>query len=203
MRLYRPVSTRVAHSCCSRLRIIQDDEKEANHIGRAIQQLLVASQGRVQHNDFAICFRTHFLMRKFEEALNKLGIPYNLVGATSFYEREEINDLVSYLTVVANPRDDLAFLRIVNVPARGVGAATLQSLKAQAALDGTSLFDAARKMQCAPELLRLVDALRPAPADERSWLAPNDVLMQVQCGRRVLELSWYHYFLTTSGRFLR
>ncbi len=71
-------------------------------------------------------------MSNFEDALSRMGIPYVVVGATSFYEREEIRDmLVGYLALVINPHDDVAFLRVVNVPPRGVGPATLLKLSSR------------------------------------------------------------------------
>src|SRR2546426_2496804 len=76
----------------------------------------------------AVLYRTNAQSRPLEEAFRFRGIPYRLVGAVSFYERREVKDLLAYLRLVANPADDEAFLRIVNVPRRGIGEASLAQL---------------------------------------------------------------------------
>ncbi len=79
-------------------------------------------------DDMAILVRASFQMREFEERFITLGLPYRVIGGPRFYERAEIRDALAYLRCVAQPADDLAFERIVNVPKRGLGDATLQLL---------------------------------------------------------------------------
>src|SRR3989454_11740379 len=90
----------------------------------------------------AVLYRTNAQSRPLEEAFRRRGIPYRLVGAVSFYERREVKDLLAYLRLVANPADDGAFLRIVNVPRRGVGEAALAQLIRTAARGGQPLLAA-------------------------------------------------------------
>jgi DNA helicase-2/ATP-dependent DNA helicase PcrA len=126
--------------------------------------------GRRRFGDFAVLYRTNAQSRVLEEAFLASNIPHVLVGGIRFYERKEIKDMVSYLRVVLNPGDDAAFRRIVNVPARGVGAQTLEALERFAASRGLPLAEAIRQadflgpLQTKTQraLLRLDSALREA-----------------------------------------
>jgi len=103
---------------------VWDGEAEARAVCEEIESL----HGRGHAlNDMAILVRASFQTREFEERLVSLAIPYRVVGGVRFYERAEIRDGLAYLRVVAQPADDLAFERIVNVPRRGLGPATLQT----------------------------------------------------------------------------
>jgi DNA helicase-2/ATP-dependent DNA helicase PcrA len=90
----------------------------------------------------AILYRTNAQSRLFEEACRRRGVPYVLVGGFSFYQRAEIKDALAYLRLLLNPHDDAAFERIINVPARGIGKATLEIITARAARDGLSRWTA-------------------------------------------------------------
>ena len=92
-----------------------------------------AAEGDIPYEGMAILYRTNAQSRPLEEAFRFRGIPYRLIGAISFYERREVKDLLAYLRVIANPADDGAFIRVVNVPRRGIGDASL-ALLAQAAV---------------------------------------------------------------------
>jgi Superfamily I DNA and RNA helicases len=93
------------------------------------------------YDDFAILYRTNAQSRSLEEALRKRNIPHKIYGGTSFYERAEIKDMMAYLRLAVNPKDDEAFKRIVNVPARGIGDTTLVRLQAAALARGSSLWE--------------------------------------------------------------
>lgn len=93
-------------------------------------------------SDMAILVRASFQTRAFEEELIRFGIPYKIIGGFKFYEREEIKDAVAYLRLILNTSDDLAFLRIVNKPRRGIGAQALETLTTTAQEKKISLFDA-------------------------------------------------------------
>src|SRR4029077_14994981 len=88
---------------------------------------------RPQSNDFeprdmAVLYRTNSQSRAMEEAFRRAGMPYRLIGAISFYDRREVKDLLAYLRLIANPRDDAAFLRAVAVPRRGLGDTSIATL---------------------------------------------------------------------------
>lgn len=96
---------------------------------------------RLQHNDFAILYRTNAQSRIFEEALRKRNIPYKVYGSISFYQRKEIKDLLAYLRLLANPKDDEALKRVINYPARGIGKTTLGKIEFAANQYDVSLWD--------------------------------------------------------------
>lgn len=107
-----------------------------------VTEILKEQQKGISLSDMAILVRATFQTRQFEEVLMRTGIPYKIIGGFKFYEREEIKDAVAYLRLVLNPNDDLAFLRIVNKPKRGVGPAALEVLNKTAQEKHISLFDA-------------------------------------------------------------
>jgi len=132
---------------------VWDGEEEARMVGDEIE----ARQARGESLDqIAVLVRAGFQTREFEERLITLGIPYRVVGGPRFYERQEIRDAIAYLRVIVSPDDDLAFERIVNVPKRGLGEASLQSLHKLARAQQVSLFEAAR-------LIIETDELKPKP----------------------------------------
>ncbi len=118
-----------------------DSEEEARAVGEEIEQLQRAGEPL---NEVAILVRASFQMREFEDRFVTLGLPYRVIGGPRFYERAEIRDALAYFRVVNSPADDLAFERIVNVPKRGLGDATVQLLHDHARRRKVPLFDAAR-----------------------------------------------------------
>src|SRR5438046_1863644 len=111
-----------------------------------------AAAGDVAYEGMAILYRTNSQSRPLEEAFRFRGIPYRLIGAISFYERREVKDLLAYLRLIANPADDEAFLRVVNVPRRGIGDASLAVLGKAAAGWQKPLLEAARRAGSVSEL---------------------------------------------------
>jgi DNA helicase-2/ATP-dependent DNA helicase PcrA len=104
-----------------------------------------AADGDDAYEGMAVLYRTNAQSRPLEEAFRFRGIPYRLIGAISFYERREVKDLLAYLRLIANPADDEAFLRVVNVPRRGIGDASLAVLIRAAAGWQKPLLEAARR----------------------------------------------------------
>jgi DNA helicase II / ATP-dependent DNA helicase PcrA len=101
-----------------------------NDEGRFVADSIKEQQMRNHYNnrDFAILYRTNAQSRSFEESLRRLNIPYKLIGGTSFYQRKEIKDLLAYLRLVVNGRDEEALKRIINYPARGIGKTTVERI---------------------------------------------------------------------------
>ena len=97
--------------------------------------------GRFAYKDFAILYRTHALSRVFEEEFMRQGIPYRIISGVRFYERKEIKDLLAYLQLIANPQNDFALQRIINVPRRGIGDATVGRLAQYGEEAGLSLYE--------------------------------------------------------------
>jgi len=127
-----------------------DERDEAEWIAGAYAEL--AAKSDVGYEGMAVLYRTNAQSRALEEALRFKGIPYRLVGAVSFYERREVKDMLAYLRLVANPADDQAFLRVINVPRRGLGDVSVALLGTWAARWGKPLLDVARHADRIPDL---------------------------------------------------
>ncbi len=134
-----------------RVRGIWDGEEEARYIGSEIESRRMKGESL---DAFAVLVRAGFQTREFEDRLLTLAIPYRVIGGLRFYERQEIRDAVAYLRVIAQPDDDLALERIINLPKRGIGEATMHTIHVLARAKNISLNAA---------ILRLIetDELRP------------------------------------------
>ena len=131
-----------------------DFEEEARAIGEEIEQLQRGGPSGTPHalNEIAILVRASFQMREFEDRFVTLGMPYRVIGGPRFYERAEIRDALAYLRVINSPADDLAFERIVNVPKRGLGDATVQIIHDHARKRRVPMTEAARAIVETDEL---------------------------------------------------
>ena len=118
----------------------KDGEVEAKRVVASIKQRLAESKRRPQ--DFAILFRTNEQPRAFEMELREARIPYSIFGGQSFFDRKEVKDVISYLKTLLRPHDDVALLRIINAPPRGIGSATLARFREYSATNKTSLWNA-------------------------------------------------------------
>lgn len=123
-------------------RVLQfkDELDEARGITQEIARIVDLHQR--QPGDFAVLFRTNEQPRVFETELRKANVPYSLVGTQSFFDRKEVRDLLAYLRVVDQPKDEVSLLRILNTPPRGIGAKSVESLLASAVSRGIPLWEA-------------------------------------------------------------
>ncbi|MCF1783837.1 DNA helicase PcrA [Lactobacillus mulieris] len=126
----------------------QSDVDEAIFVISKITEAVKA--GKRDYKDFAILYRTNAQSRGFEESLVKSNIPYQIVGGHKFYDRKEIKDILAYLKLVANTSDSMSFNRIVNMPKRGIGAATVEKLLTFANERGIGVGDALSNLELVP-----------------------------------------------------
>lgn len=180
------------------LTIYQSETDEARAVAAKVGALV--NEGEYTHRDIAVFSRVNALTRNFEKAFRACEIPYQIVGGFSFYERQEVKDVLAYLSLLANPKDDVAFLRVVNVPPRGIGKTSLDHLLERARTLGLPLLAMSRESEAVPGLkdkgaraLRdfglLVDelaALREQTAEEVT--------------RKLLSLTGYHDYLEAEAR---
>jgi DNA helicase-2/ATP-dependent DNA helicase PcrA len=173
-----------------RVRLVRDEREEAAQVVATIRS--ERARG-IEADQIAVFYRIHAQSRVLEEAMRSENIAYQIIGGMKFFERAEVKNLLSYLRLVDNPRSDADFLRIVNVPTRGIGDKTIETLIREATERDTSLFDAipsavrsdgplkpaARKSLS--EFRKLMDGLR----DEARTLSPHDL------ASRILEESRY------------
>ncbi len=132
------------------LRTAADERDEAEWIAREFADL--AAKADLDYDGMAVLYRTNAQSRPLEEAFRFRGIPYRLVGAVSFYERREIKDVLAYLRLIANPADDEAFLRVINVPRRGLGDVAVELLRRWAGTWGKPLLEVAGIADRVPEM---------------------------------------------------
>lgn len=118
------------------------DLDEARWIVDEVERLRLEDP-QLRFRDFAVLYRTNAQSRTMEEALRRRGVPYQIVGGLSFYERREIRDVLAYLRLIANPRDDGAFERVVNYPKRGIGKVSQERLLAWGRREGCAALEAA------------------------------------------------------------
>ena len=146
-----------------------DGDEEARAVGEAIEAL---QRGGESLDSMAILVRAGFQTRAFEERFLSIGLPYRVIGGLRFYERQEIRDAVAYIRAVMRPDDDLAFERIVNLPKRGLGEASLRPVHRLARAAGHSLYRAAERLIETDELKpRARSALAGLIGRLRGWRA--------------------------------
>jgi len=139
----RLIPTREAAADVS-VNAFEDETEEAAGVARQIKELIAADAST---SDIAVFYRVNAQSRALEEALIKNRIPYQIVRGVEFYSRKEIRDILAYLKVIANPGDEIALLRIINTPARGIGKTTIDRIRDYAAKRGISAFEALKSVQ--------------------------------------------------------
>jgi len=173
------------------LRTYLDGRQEADAIAAEIRELVASGERR--WSDFAIFYRVNALSRSLETALGRAKVPYQVAAGVAFYERSEVKDLVGYLRLIENPRDRMAFLRVVNTPTRGIGKTTVERLSKWADEVQLPLLEAARSAGQAPGLSKraatalshfasLIDQLAERSAGPVADLL-HDVLARTGYGR--------------------
>ncbi len=182
-----------------------DEQDEGNYIIDEIMRLKKAGEARP--GDVAIMYRTNAQSRAIEEAFLRRNMPYRLVGATRFYNRKEIKDVMAYLRVVQNPDDDVSLRRIINTPPRRIGMTTVNKLAAWSGGLGVSMYQGLRiiggdesvlgKVQVAvqPFTARTKKALMTFYAMLQDWIEARDELSPAQLMDRILAESGYQEWL--------
>ncbi|MDG4894042.1 UvrD-helicase domain-containing protein [Mesorhizobium sp. WSM4976] len=166
-----------------------DSEEEARAVGDAIE-----AYQRQKHNlnDMAILVRASFQMRAFEDRFITLGLNYRVIGGPRFYERLEIRDALAFFRVVANGGDDLAFERIVNVPKRGLGEATIRQIHDTARAMRIPMLEAAATLAESDELKpKPRAALREVAANFERWQKALETKPHTELAETILEESGY------------
>ncbi|MBT6328954.1 MAG: ATP-binding domain-containing protein, partial [Kordiimonadaceae bacterium] len=169
---------------------VWDGRAEARAIGEIVEEL----QRKKQHlSEMAVLVRAGFQTREFEENFLTLGLSYRIIGGVRFYERAEIRDAMAYLRVIQNPDDALAFERIINVPKRGIGDATVQKLHLIARAGETSLMSAARDIVETEELSKKARAsLKTLISSFDRWREMSPDISHMDLTDTVLEESGYY-----------
>ncbi|MBC19894.1 MAG: AAA family ATPase [Planctomycetaceae bacterium] len=173
-----------------------DGRDEADSIALSILEEIKSEQRKA--SDFAIFYRINALSRSIEFALREHGIPYQLIKGLEFFQRKEVKDVIAYLQLISNPRDDVALLRIINTPRRGIGKKTLTTLINHARLQSLPLLESARQAG-------LIESIAKATATRVArFVAMYDRFVQEATGSLeelmglVISVSGYHGNLVDS-----
>lgn len=179
------------------VRRLDNQPDEAKYIVDKIMELKIREKRNF--SDFAVLYRMNAQSLNLEQIFAKSGLPHRLLGGVRFYERKEVKDILSYLAVIHNPRDDLRLRRIINEPKRKIGEATVTALNNIAAFEGVSMFEAMKHAQSYTaiaksagklnEFVALIEQLQKIEREE-----PLSVLF-----RKTIELSGYRDMLVRGG----
>ena len=175
-----------------------DQDDEAQFVVDTIAQL--ATQEGVRPGDCAVMYRTNAQSRALEDAFIRAGLPYRLVGATRFYARREIKDLIAFLRLIHNPTDGVSMARVINVPPRGIGRKTVAALEDAARERGVSVYEVLKEIPNPkaqnPKLgTRAQRALVAFLELLEGWMAAREHLTVAQLIDRVLEDTRYADYL--------
>jgi DNA helicase-2/ATP-dependent DNA helicase PcrA len=133
-----------------RLSELTDEQEEARWVAGEIERL--GEEDGVEREDVAVFYRTNAMSRVLEDTLNRFNLPYQVIGGTKFYERAEVKDAVAYLSLLANPADQVSFARIVNSPRRGIGNTSQGRLASHANTTGLPIWEVAGRAEEVPGL---------------------------------------------------
>ena len=155
----------------------EDEADEANRLAARIEQL---TNDGISPKDIAVFYRINAASRPLEEAFIKQNIPYQIVRGVEFYNRKEIRDVLAYLKVLVNPADEVALLRIINTPARGIGKTSVDRARGYASSSGMQLYDALKKVKAIDTLktaaktkiAAFIDMLEEVKKDMQGPVAP-------------------------------
>lgn len=176
---------------------VYTDKEEALMVSREIRR--IRRTEKVGYDDFAILYRTNAQSRVFEEQLLKDGIPYRIYGGLSFYQRKEVKDVFAYFRLVVNPNDEEAFRRVINYPARGIGATTLNKIVEAAHTHGVSLWTAAsnpipcglsitkRTLEKIQDFIGLVKGFQDKVKDTDAFRLGNEIIETTGIRKEIIE----------------
>ena len=171
--------------------------EEADFLARDIAQRV--RKGEYQYKDCAILYRTNAQSRLFEERFITANIPYKIFGGVNFYARKEVKDLLAYLKTIDNGQDDLAVRRIINIPKRGIGAASINKVALYAQEQEISFYDALCVAEQVPGLGKAAAKIRPFVLFIQSMKAKAKLLSVTDLLQEVIETTGYVRELEAEG----
>ena len=171
--------------------------EEADFVARDIARRV--RKGEYQYKDCAILYRTNAQSRLFEERFITANIPYKIFGGVNFYARKEVKDLLAYLKTIDNGQDDLAVRRIINIPKRGIGAASINKVALYAQEQEISFYDALCVAEQVPGLGKAAAKIRPFVLFIQSIIAMEKLLSVADLLQEVIETTGYVRELEAEG----
>ncbi|WP_188207186.1 DNA helicase PcrA [Alkalibacillus aidingensis] len=171
----------------------RDERQEARYVIDQIQEL--KEENSCNYEDIAILYRTNAQSRAMEDVFVKSNIPYQIVGGTKFYDRKEIKDLLAYLRLITNPNDDISFMRVVNVPKRGIGKTSIEKLQLHAEMHDLSLFEAVQDIALIGVSKKAGQQLQTFRSMIENWQKQQEFLSVTEIVGEVLTHSGYEEML--------
>ncbi|MEJ8777237.1 DNA helicase PcrA [Pseudogracilibacillus sp. ICA-222130] len=171
----------------------QTERHEAMYIAEKIQDLFYDEKYRPA--DIAILYRTNAQSRAIEDTLMKANIAYQMIGGLRFYDRKEIKDIIAYLRLITNPEDDISFERVINTPKRGIGATSVERLRAYALEHDMSLFQAVKEIERTNVPKRAAQAMYKFMQDIENLVQQQAFLGATDMVEQVLEVTTYEEML--------
>ncbi len=171
---------------------------EADFVIRDIQKK--EKEDQINYNDIAILYRTNAQSRLFEEKLVTANIPYKIIGGVNFYARKEIKDILAYLKTIDNGHDDLAVKRIINVPKRGIGLASVTRVQESATMRGVDFYEALRTVDMIPGIGRSVGKLESFVALMEHLKSKKETSSIADLVNEILEMTGYVEMLQEEGK---
>ncbi|MGP4040898.1 DNA helicase PcrA [Gracilibacillus sp. D59] len=169
------------------------EREEGLFVAERIEQLI--QENKYKHKDIAILYRTNAQSRAIEETFVKANIPYQMVGGTKFYDRKEIKDLLAYLRLIVNPDDDISFVRVVNVPKRGIGKTTIDKLQAYATAHDISLYTAVQEIDFVGVSAKAAKSLMEFGQMIKNWEQQQEFLSATDMVEEVIAKTGYEEML--------
>ncbi len=160
-----------------RLVCAPDDEAEAKYVADEI--IRISYEEKIPAREMAVLYRTNAQARPFEEALRLLGVRYRVLGGTSLFDRKEVRDLLAYLRAALNPRDEISLLRIVNVPARGIGDQTVARAQELARERKCGVFEVFKSEERAQQFVQLLEKYGERLSRKGFSLAARELVEEV------------------------
>ena len=187
-RLGKTLRTTDNNETAGELVVVQGYYNGLEEATEIVQKIEDESRAGTPLSKMAVLVRLSFLTREFEDALVKANLPYRIIGGFKFYEREEIRDVVAYLRLVVNQGDDLAFMRVVNKPRRGVGDKVVEALHQTATERHISLFEAINYAPLKAAPLKNLQAFREMILDAKKQ---TEALRPAQVAKSLMQLLGY------------
>ena len=132
----------------------QNEFDEARFVADEIKKLV--EEQNYSYKDFAVMYRTNAQSRAIEEAISKYMMPYQVYGSVRFYDRKEVKDIIAYLNVIVNDKDNISCERIINVPKRKIGDVSIDKIYAETVRNNLSFYDVLKNVRCFPDLSKIV-----------------------------------------------
>lgn len=185
--------------CKIRIWTADNERSEGQLLANEIKEK-IRSEEYPDYSKFVILYRTNAQSRVLEEIFMKTGIPYKIVGGVKFYSRKEIKDILSYLRLVQNPRDDVSLLRIINTPPRNIGPRTIEILQKQSAHLGLSIFEIINKTNIAENLpAAKIKSLQEFRRQFQDLAAANQKFAAPGVIKAIIHHTGYRNFLLEDG----